>query len=165
MTIDYLNKQMADKADIQEVISRLAAAPGRFADLLSRLEDADSITSAVEDEWSPAQVMAHLRAANDILEPRMYQILVREATPLIGFDETQWQRIAGYGSLPVTDLLHTMMLKRKELVHALQGLAPEDWDRTGTHEVRGPMSVLDIARQIADHEDEHVAQIAAVVGR
>ncbi len=155
---------MAEQHDIEQVIKRLAAAPGRFAELLSRLEDADSVTAAVEGEWSPAQVMAHLRAANDILEPRMYQILVREATPLIGFDEHQWQQVARYSSLPVTDLLHTMMLKRKELVHALRGLSMEDWDRTGTHEVRGPISVLEIARQVADHEDEHIAQIAAALG-
>jgi hypothetical protein len=154
---------MADKAEIKEVIDRLAAAPGRFAELLSRLESDGPVPAVPEGEWSPSQVMAHLRAANDILEPRMYQILVREATPLIGFDEHQWQKVAGYGTLPVTDLLHTMMLKRKELVHALRGLSAEDWDRTGTHEVRGPMSVLEIARQIADHEDEHVAQIAAAV--
>src|SRR5215203_1797312 len=152
---------MAEIKDIEQVIARLAAAPGRFAELLSRLEDADSVTSAVEGEWSPAQVMAHLRAANDILEPRMYQILVREATPLIGFDEHQWQQIARYSSLPVTDLLHTMMLKRKELVHALRGLSREDWDRTGTHEVRGPISVLEIAQQVANHEDEHIAQITS----
>ncbi len=155
---------MADITDIKQVIARLAASPGRFAELLSRLEDADSVTSAVEGEWSPAQVMAHLRAANDILEPRMYQILVREATPLIGFDEHQWQQVARYSSLPVTDLLHTMMLKRKELVHALRGLSREDWDRTGTHEVRGPISVLEIAKQVADHEDEHIAQVAAAIG-
>jgi hypothetical protein len=155
---------MADNTSIEQVIARLAAAPGRFAELLSRLEDADSVTSAVEGEWSPSQVIAHLRAANDILEPRMYQILVREATPLIGFDEHQWQQIARYSSLPVTDLLHTMMLNRKELVHALRGLSLEDWDRTGTHEVRGPISVLEIAQQIADHEDEHIAQIIASIG-
>ena len=156
---------MAERTETDRVIDRLAAAPGRFAEMLSRLEDADSVTVAPEGEWSPEQVMAHVRAANDILEPRMYQILVRDATPLIGFDESRWQQVAGYASLPVTDLLHTMMLKRKELIHALRGLAPEDWERTGTHEVRGPMTVLDIARQIADHEDEHLAQIAATIGR
>jgi hypothetical protein len=107
--------------------------------------------------------MSHLRAANDILEPRLYQVLVRDSTPLIGFDERRWLEVARYDSLPVNDLLHTMMLKRKELVHALRGLSPEDWLRTGTHEVRGPMSVLDIAGQIADHEDEHLAQIAAAI--
>lgn len=156
---------MSDSAEIDELIGRLESAPGRFAEVLARLEDADSVTMAPDGEWSPSEVFAHLRAANDILEPRMYQILVRDATPLIGFDEREWLRVARYGSQRVTDLLHTMMLKRKELVHALRGLAPEDWERTGTHEVRGPMSVLEIARQIADHEDEHIAQIKATIGR
>ncbi len=156
---------MPDSNEVDALIERLAAAPGKFAELLSRLEDADSLAAGSEDEWTPAQVMAHVRAANDILEPRIYQILVRDATPLIGFDERRWLEVARYGSLPVTDLLHTMMLKRKELVHALRGLGPEDWERKGTHEVRGPMSVQEIAVQIAEHEDEHIAQIGAAVGR
>ncbi|MGA7731467.1 MAG: DinB family protein [Chloroflexia bacterium] len=156
---------MAETTNTNELIDRLAASPARFVALLSSLEDADSVAVASEGQWSPAEVMSHVRAANDILEPRLYQVLVRDSTPLIGFDERRWLEVAGYASLPITDLLHTMILKRKELVHALRGLSPEDWQRTGTHEVRGPISVLDIATQIADHEDEHLAQIAAAIGR
>jgi hypothetical protein len=157
---------MAEPTDTNELINRLAASPARFATLLSSLDDADSLAIATtEGQWSPAEVMSHVRAANDILEPRLFHILVRDSTPLIGFDERRWLEVAGYASLPITDLLHTMILKRKELVHALRGLSPEDWQRTGTHEVRGPITVLDIATQIADHEDEHLAQIAAAIGR
>lgn len=154
---------MASTKEIDEVLARLAASPKRISDLLSRLEDADSVTSAAGSGRSPAQFVAHIRAVNDILEPRMYQILVRESTPLIGYDENQWQQVARYSTLPVTDLLHTMVLRRKELVHALRGLSPEEWDLTGTHEVRGPMTVLEIAQQVADHEDDQIAQIKAAL--
>lgn len=154
---------MATALEIEKLIVRLAAAPGHFQELMARLEDADSVTTVEEGEWSPHKVVAHLRAANDILEPRILQVLVRPNTPLIGFDEALWLHVLGYATLPVTDLLQTMTWRRKELVHALRDIPPEAWERTGTHEVRGPMTVFELATQIADHEDEHLAQIAQAV--
>ena len=152
------------REEIEALIVRLAAAPSRYAAALSRLEDADSVSDLHDGEWSPVQVLAHVRAANDILEPRIYHVLVRENTPLVAYDDGVWARVARYASLPITELLETMKHKRKELVYMLKGISPEDWQRTGTHEVRGPMTVFDLASYVADHDDEHIAQIEATIG-
>ena len=156
---------MAVREDLEEVLERLASAPARFAAALSRFEDADSVTGARPGEWSPAEVFAHVRATCDILEPRIFHVLVRDNPPLLAYDEAVWAKVARYAQIPVIESLETMRLRRKELVHALHGLSAEDWARTGTHEVRGPMSVLDIANYIADHEDEHIEQIQLQVER
>lgn len=155
---------MATSLERELLLSRLAAAPAHFQALLARLEDADSVTTAAAGEWSPHEVVAHMRAANDILEPRVLQVLVRPNTPLIGFDEERWLQVLDYAKLPVTDLLQTMAWRRKELVNALGNVFPEDWERSGIHEVRGPMTVYELATQIADHDDEHLAQIARAIG-
>ena len=151
--------------EIESLIARLASAPSRYAAALSRLEDADSISDMHDGEWSPVEVLAHVRAANNILEPRIFHVLVRENTPLVAYDDGVWARVARYNTLPIMESLATMRYKRKELVHMLKGIALEDWQRTGTHEVRGPMSVFDLASYVADHDDEHIAQIEASIGR
>ena len=151
--------------ETEGLISRLAAAPSRYAAALSRLEDADSVSDMHDGEWSPVEVLAHVRAANDILEPRIFHVLVRENTPLVAYDDGVWARVARYATLPITESLATMKQKRKELVHMLKGISPEDWQRTGTHEVRGPMSVFELASYVADHDEEHIAQIEASIGR
>jgi len=155
---------VADRDEIEEVLTKLAAAPGKFAALLSSLEDADSLDNSNEADWSPARVFAHLRAANAILEPRIYFVLVRDNPPLVGYDDARWMEVARYATLPLTASLESMRLHRSELVHALRGIAPEDWERTGTHEVRGPMTVFEIAVQITEHEDDHFAQIERGIG-
>jgi hypothetical protein len=155
---------MATSLECEMLLSRLAAAPAHFQALLARLEDADSVTTVAAGEWSPHEVVAHMRATNDILEPRVFQVLVRPNTPLIGFDEDRWLQVLGYVKLPVTDLLQTMAWRRKELVNALRNVSPEDWERSGIHEVRGPMTVYELATQIAEHEDEHLAQIVRATG-
>lgn len=151
--------------EIEGLLRRLAATPSRYVAALSRLEDADSISDMHEGEWSPVQVLAHVRAANDILEPRIFHVLVRENTPLLAYDDGVWAQVARYAMLPITESLATMKHKRKELVHMLRGISPQDWQRTGTHEVRGSMSVFDIASYVADHDEEHIAQIEASIGQ
>src|SRR5438552_1370202 len=126
---------------------------------MSRLEDADSVTSAQPGEWSPAEVLSHVQASHDIIEPRIYYILVRGNPPLIAFDDGLWAQVARDASLPIIDSLEAMRLRRNELVRTLHGLSEADWERTGTHEIRGPMTVMQIATQIADHDEEHIAQI------
>jgi hypothetical protein len=156
---------MASSKDIETLISRLASAPARFAAALSRLEDADSVMGGSAEEWSPADVLAHVRASQDILEPRILQILVRDNPPLVAFDDRRWEDVARYASLPIIDSLEAMSLRRSELVRALRTIPEADWQRTGTHEINGPQSVLQIAQHIANHEDEHIAQIEEVVMR
>ena len=150
---------MADREEINAAIDTLASGPGRFAALLSTMEDADSVETSNDAEWPPRRVFAHLRAANAILEPRIYFVLVRDSPPLVGYDDAVWLEVAHYDSLPVTESLESMRLHRSELIHMLRNISPEDWDRTGTHEVRGPMTVLEIAQQIIDHENDHLEQI------
>ena len=154
---------MADRNEIETVLARLAAAPSRFEQSLGRLEAADAVASASSGELSPAETLARVRATIDILEPRILYALVRDRPPLLGYEEGRWEDVMRYRTLPVSDSLLTMRLRRAELVRALRALDAEEWDRTGTHEVRGPMTVLEIALQIADLEDEHLARIERAV--
>src|SRR5437667_10085382 len=120
---------MAQNEAIADVLSRLASAPGRFAVAISQLEDADSVTSAQPGEWSPVEVLAHVRASHDIFEPRIYYILVRDNPTLLAYDDGRWAQVARYASLPVIESLEAMRLRRNELVRALRGLSEADWER------------------------------------
>jgi hypothetical protein len=155
---------MATFAEQEQLMARLASSPARFQALLARLEAAGTVTKAAAGQWSPHEIVARMRAANDILEPRVLQVLVRPNTPLIGFDEERWLQVLDYSNQPIADLLETMSWRRRELLHALQNISPEAWERSGIHEVRGPMTVFELAAQIADHEDDHLAQIELAIG-
>ena len=150
---------MADRNEVESVLERLASSPTEFARLIGKQEAADAVASAAPGELSPADALARVRAANDILVPRILYVLVRDNPPLIGFEEGRWEEVMHYRTLPVSDSLQTLRLQRAELVRALRALKPEEWDRAGTHEVRGPMSVLEIAAQIAGLEEDYLAQI------
>ena len=51
---------------------------------------------------------------------------------------------------------------RGETVSLLMGLSLRDWEKTGTHETRGEISIADVAEGIIDHDAEHLQQIEAL---
>jgi hypothetical protein len=150
---------MVTDGEIAELLARLAAMPARFAAACGRFEEADAVMHPAAGEWSPEEVLAHLRAAHDITEPRILAILTRDNPPLPAFDERRWQEVACYLALPMTESLETLRLRRHELVQALHALPAAAWMRTGRHEERGPLTVLDFALDIALHVEEHCIQV------
>jgi hypothetical protein len=91
-------------------------------------------------------------------------MLVREQPPLTAFDDTRWAQVARYSSVPLIESLELLRLQRKELVTALRALDLSEWERTGIHEARGTLTVMQVARDIAEHDEEHCAQIEQSAG-
>lgn len=142
-----------------EVIERLQTIPGRIASAFGGRSASELRAAPGEGEWSPAEILAHLRAADDILSYRAYMMLARDNPPLPAFDERRWAEVVGYARLDPLASLRAYTLRRKELVRMLRGLAPEAWARTGQHEQRGEVTLLDIMTTLAVHEQEHCAQM------
>jgi hypothetical protein len=115
------------------------------------------------DGWSAHEILAHLRASNDILTPRIVQILVRDNPPLIAFDERKWSEINGFESQSVDVLFERIASQRQDLVHALRRVPESDWSRAGTHEVHGPLTVAQIAAHLIGHEEEHLDEIERLI--
>jgi len=149
--------------DAAALIAALAEAPARITALFRAAGEAASAASPAPDEWSASDVLAHLRASDAILAPRLFQIAVRDDPALPAFDERRWAEVAGYAALSPAVLLEGYASRRAELVAMLCRLAPADWQRAGQHEVAGRVTLLDIARHLATHEAEHVAQLEAAL--
>jgi len=146
-----------------EVIERLHDVPARIARVFGTLPVSRLSAAPAEGEWSSAEILAHLRASDDILAYRVYMILVRDNPPLPAFDERRWAEVAGYTRIDVLDSLQTYARRREELVTMLDGLASEAWARTGQHEIRGAVTLLDVLTTLLEHEEEHCAQLEALL--
>ena len=145
------------------VIERLRDVPSRIARLFGTLPASRLSAAPAEGEWSTTEILAHLRASDDVLAYRAYMILARDNPPLPAFDERRWAEVAGYARLDALDSLQTYARRREELVTLLDGLASEAWARTGQHETRGAVTLLDVLTTLLEHEEEHCAQLEAAV--
>jgi hypothetical protein len=142
-----------------DLIERLAATPARIAQAISGWTEAQLRAAPADSEWSAAEILAHLRATDDILAFRAFMILARDNPPMASFDERRWAEVAGYGQADVHASLEVFRLRRAELATMLRHAAPGDWERTGAHEERGPITLLDVIQSVVEHEEEHCEQL------
>jgi hypothetical protein len=141
------------------LIDRLARIPERISQAVAGWSKIDLRTSPAEAEWSAAAIFAHLRASDDIITPRVYALLARDNPPLAAYDDRRWAEVAGYEQADFQSSLAVFTFRRAELVALLRRITPADWQRTGLHEARGVISVLEVVTHLVEHEEEHCAQL------
>jgi hypothetical protein len=152
-----------DGTEADALVERLADTPGRIAAATAGRSPEQLATAPADDEWSPLAILAHVRASDDILAPRLIAMLVRAEPPLPAFDDRRWCEVMGYAESDFQELLATFTFRRAELVRVLRRLTPPDWERTGLHEERGKVTLLEVLRHIAEHEAEHCLQIETLL--
>lgn len=149
--------------EIPEVIEALANTPVWMRMAIDGLPPEAVAWPPGPDEWSAADLLAHVRASDAVLSPRVFQLLIRPSAPLAGFDERRWALVAGRANVPISGQLTAFQLHREELVGVLRTLTPNEWQLTGAHETRGALSIRDIATELASHELEHRAQLEDIL--
>src|SRR5690242_11399826 len=93
----YWSGAMATEDQIAHLLERLVGIPERIAGVVAGW-DATTLRAPAADGWSAAQILAHIRASDDILAPRIYAILTRDNPPLPAYDERRWAEIADYAN-------------------------------------------------------------------
>jgi hypothetical protein len=146
--------------DITGLLDRLDAAVRELTWTLIDLDE-DELTEA-EGAWSPIEILAHIKACDDIITGRIATLLTHPHPTLQRFDERAWATIAGYAEAPVDQTLMALQRHRGEMVWQLRHLPAEAWDLTAQHEERGAISLYDLVCSFLEHEEEHIAQLDAL---
>jgi len=137
------------------LIQRLDSAPDRLLRLCVDLSPEDAAQRPAEGEWSVVQVIGHLvEGDRDTFLPRLRRMLA-EDRPVFESRETR----AGESDLQA--LISAFESARREAVGILRELDPASWTRAGVSPSRGPVTIEEYALTMADHDDEHLAQVGA----
>lgn len=153
-----------NSSDTDCLLERMATAPARYAALLSNCSEEQLNARSDPEQWTAREILAHVRAGDDLLTGRIYHILVRDNPPFLEVNERRWDEVAGYADYPLDLLLDSYALRRKELILTLRRIGPADWKRTGEHAKRGRVTVYTVAKHISDHEEEHLEQLRHTLG-
>jgi DinB superfamily len=133
----------------EELLERFASFPLRLAGA-ARAADGRPVPAR---EWTPAQVVSHLLAVEDIVWRRRLRDL--ETT-----DDPDWTRTEpglanGFGDAAIDDVLAAFAVARDGTVEIVQALDDAGWARVGMHSVYGPLDVAGLLRVAIDHDEEH----------
>lgn len=111
-----------------------------------------------DDECSLKEIAGHLRD-NEELALEQMGLMANEEEPELparGVEEPPLE--ADYRSADVKELLGAFARLRRQTHRLLWSLAPEDWDRCGHHPYRGEVTIVQIARELAEHDLGHLWQ-------
>ena len=146
------------------MLDEMESFPDRLARLLERLDDVRAAQRPSEEEWSAAEVVAHLRDVDEIYGHRIARSLAEDDPLFEDFDQEAAVEARRGQTLPLAETFEAFARGRADLVARLRGLNDAQWARTGRHPVRGTETVLDNLRTLYRHDQAHAEQIREAGG-
>lgn len=153
----------ATQTDIEKFLAILSENPSRIVTCTAGASESVLREPPRERQWSVAEILAHLRACQDLWSFSIYAMLAENLPTLPLLDERKWAHTTAYAVLPFNDSFQAFVLHRIELVGVLRRLPFEAWSRSAdiggrTH------TIFSQVRRMAFHELEHVEQIEILFG-
>jgi hypothetical protein len=148
--------------EIEPAVTILAESPAKFEAALCHLGEAGFGRRPTPDEWSPSEVLRHVRASDLIVSSRIWNSLSRPDGVHPGLDERRYGDLLARAGLSAPDQVRAFILRRCELVGLLRGLSDHEWT-TPVPTDFGEVLISRLTGDMALHEQEHLGQLAAAV--
>ena len=149
----------------QQIIDALRALPDQIEGLVQGLSEDALGWRPSPEEWSIKEVCCHLRDSFEIDGERIRLMLSEDEPFLAAYDQEALARERDYQNESMPLVLAALRAFSGGLAYLLENLGEEEWQRTGQHEERGPISIAQYAQLLADHARQHLEQIRALRGQ
>ena len=147
----------------EQLLTELAATPTRLSDVVGQ-RAADLARAGVGDEWSPLEVVRHVRDVVQVYGMRFKWMILQDDPFLPDYDENRWAAGSPDGVADIGAILSDIEAYRGETLRLLRSLAPEGWMRRGRHEVLGVVELASYVRHQLAHEQQHLEQLERALG-
>ena len=152
--------------DLQDLINALAQTPHTVASLVKDLSEPDLRIKNSPAEFSVIENVCHLRDIEiEGYTARIGRIL-RENNPLLpDIDGSRLAVEREYHSQNLSEALKAFAVARNQNTQTLSGLATEQFDREGTLEGVGSMTIRALLLMMRDHDADHLRELSSIRGR
>jgi len=138
------------------LIDEFEAGGQRVKDVVAGLSREELLAFPVPGTWSIQQVVVHLQDADAVAVDRMKRIIAEENPLLIGFNENLYTKNLFYNDQPAELAAEVLDLTRRQFVQVLRRLPESAWVRTGVHNERGKMTLLEMLQIYTKHLEHHL---------
>ena len=109
--------------------------------------------------WAAKEVVCHLRDTEEFFMLRFATIMAVDNPPLTPPDPDRWADERQYLRNDAAEATRAFRKRREETLALLRNLAPAEWERAGTHAVRGKVTIDAFVTLMAWHDDNHLDQL------
>jgi hypothetical protein len=147
------------------VLKALSEAGGSLLSELNGLGEENLRWRAGEGEWSLKEIAAHLRDAEELALAQIDALVSGSSSLLPVWDVDVLPQERDYQSEEIDGLLVGFRNMRRETAYLLWGLTEADWGRVAEHPYRGLVTLEEVARELAQHDLEHLWQVRQIKER
>ena len=143
-----------------KLIEKFAAGGEQLSMAIRGLTREDLLAVPAPDanvgKWSIQQVVIHCMDSDLIAVDRIKRMVAEENPSLIGYDENKFVQNLFYLDQPADLAVQIVDLNRKLFAPVLRRLPASVWERKGTHNERGVITVGGYLKSTVDHLDHHL---------
>jgi hypothetical protein len=151
---------LLDKRERTALLDQLEGMPALLRATLGWLTPAQATLPGPGGSFSPVEQAWHLAdLERDGYALRIRRLLEEERPHLADFDGARIARERRYRSLSLTDGIEAFAKARRENVAALRRIAGDTWNRAGTQDGVGAVSLCDVPAMMAEHDAGHRREI------
>ena len=139
----------------------LRAAPARLARVLARVPRRLWTRRPARGEWAVSEVLSHLADAEIALAFRIRKVAAEPRSLLVAWDQDRWAEGGRYRRTPLREALATFTAVRRSNLAYVARLSAAQRRQHGRHPEYGRLTIPQMMAHWADHDLNHLAQIAA----
>ena len=148
-------------SDIPELLERLRRGAELVAVSITGAAGSEVDFTPAPGKWSIRQIVAHLSDSEIAAAMRLRRIIAEDNPRLEAYDQDAWANNLGYSRRKPSQALETFRRIRAENYELLKELPEAAFDRVGLHSERGPLTLKQLTRLVAEHAESHASQLRA----
>jgi FMN phosphatase YigB (HAD superfamily) len=145
----------------------LARMRGYLAALQQRMEQlsTDEWTRRPSDrEWSPLEIICHLRdTEKEVNYPRLHLLLTDPTPFLSAANPDEWADERNYQHQDPAQALAEFSAARQQTIARLANLSVDQWETPARHSLLGPTTLAEVLSVAADHDLLHLKQLRETI--
>ena len=148
-----------------ETRRELARLPVVLEGLLAGLDETYAHTRPASGEWSPVEILCHLRDEETEDFGARLRVIVDGESEFAPIAPERWAEERRYREASLPDVLEALRARRQASLELLASVSPETLKGSRPHERLGRLSGLDILAAWVAHDRIHLAQLAGTLAR
>ncbi len=148
-----------------DIVERLRGTPARLEERLHGLT-ATVLTRRDSERWSVQENVGHLLDLEALWDRRLDDFDAAREILAEADLQNRATHEANHNARPIADLLAAFRRARGRILDRLEALDDDALRRTALHpRLQQPMTVVDLAFFVAEHDDHHLARISELLRR
>jgi hypothetical protein len=116
------------------------------------------------EKWSAIEILAHLADVDLVWGYRIRKILEEPGVPIQTMEQDRWLAVCRYAGARGDDAVEAFGALRRWNLSLLGRIGPAALRRAGKHPFFGRLTIGRIARMLAGHDRNHLAQLRDRLG-